>query len=372
MVHLLRDLPKPIFHVVNKIDGEHQEIHLNEFCRLGIEQPIPISAEHGYGIPDFLDALVEKLPPYEPEPVESGVIRVAVVGRPNAGKSSLVNRLLGQERLVVSDVPGTTRDAVDTSVSVDGRNYVLVDTAGIRRKGRVREKIEKFSIIKALKGMDRCDVALIVLDAGEGVTEQDITVAGYAHERGCGCVMVFNKWDLVEKDTATVRDHLDRLKEATKFLSFAPVMTVSALTGLRVSRIFRTINAVYDQYATRVNTGEWNRILERATTANEPPMHMGHRLRFYYATQVAEKPPTVVCFVNHPEAVHFSYQRYLLNQFREHTGLDKTPIKLLLRQRTGHIDFGGKRGEKRRQDGEARKANQRSARKSNRYSRYSK
>jgi GTPase len=342
LVELVRDRPRPVLVAVNKIDGEEQEIQLGEFYALGLEHIFPISAAHGYGVPDFLDALLETLPPSEPEP-KGDAIRVAVVGRPNAGKSSLVNRLLGAERLVVSEIPGTTRDAVDTMLTDGGRSYRLVDTAGIRRKGKVRAKIEKFSIIKALKSLDRCDVALVVLDAGEGIADQDMTVAGYANDRGCGCILLYNKWDLVEKEPDTVRRRAADLRDATRFLPFAPTLNVSALTGLRVRKILRTVDEVHDQYISRIGTGQVNRIVEEAVTRNEPPMHKGKRLKFYYATQVASRPPTFVCFVNYPEAVHFSYQRYLTNQIREGTGLDKTPIRLLLRQRTGRIDFASRK-----------------------------
>lgn len=342
MVHILRGRAKPIFYAVNKIDAESRERELPEFYALGIDPLYPISAAHGYGVPDFLDAVVKVLPDIAPISSEEtdDRINIAVVGRPNAGKSSLINRILGQDRLVVSDIPGTTRDAVDSLVNVNGKNYVMVDTAGIRRKGKVSVKLEKFSIIKALRSLDRCDVALIVIDAGEGITEQDIRVAGYAHERGCGAVFLLNKWDLVEKDNRTLRRFQDRLQEMAKFLNFAPVLTISALTGLRVQRIFRLIDEVYGQYVTRVGTGEVNRIIERATTRTEPSLHKGKRLKFYYATQVSAKPPTFVCFVNYPKAVHFSYQRYLVNQIRMAAGLTKTPVRLWFRQRSGkEMDF---------------------------------
>jgi GTP-binding protein len=255
------------------------------------------------------------------------------VGRPNVGKSSLINRVLGQDRLLVSHRPGTTRDAIDSVCQVAGKTYLMIDTAGIRRKGKVTQKIEKFSIIKALRSLDRCDVALIVLDADEGIAEQDISIAGYAYERGCGCIFLLNKWDLVKKDTHTAKQYLSDLRMRAKFLSFAPAMTISALTGQRVSKIFKMVDDVYDQYARRIGTGQLNRILEDATAQNPPPLHRGRPLKFYYATQVSTRPPTVVCFVNHPQAVHFSYKRYLVNQIRAHAGLDITPIRILLRPR---------------------------------------
>jgi GTP-binding protein len=249
------------------------------------------------------------------------------------GKSSLINRILGEERHLVSDRPGTTRDAVDSVYQVDGKAYLLIDTAGIRRKGKVTQKIEKFSIIKALRSLDRCDVALIVLDANEGIAEQDISIAGYAFERGCGCIFLLNKWDLLEKDTHTAKQYLDELRMQAKFLTFAPAMTISALTGLRVVKIFKMVDDVYQQYAQRIGTGQLNRILETSMAKNPPPLYRGKPIKFYYSTQVTTKPPTFVCFVNYPQAVHFSYKRFLINQIRAQAGLDKTPIRILFRQR---------------------------------------
>ncbi|MCP3954333.1 MAG: ribosome biogenesis GTPase Der [Desulfobacterales bacterium] len=342
MTQILRVLEKPVFYTVNKIDGIEQEENLFEFYSLGVETLFPISAEHKYGVPDFLDALVQTFP-VQKSPELAETIKVAVAGRPNAGKSSLINRLLGEERLVVSDVPGTTRDAIDSVCRFDGKNFLLIDTAGIRRKGKVSRKIEKFSIIKALRSLDRCDVALIVIDAAEGITDQDISVAGYAHDRGCGCIFLLNKWDLVEKDNTTVKRYNERLRMEAKFLKFAPAVTISALTGQRVNRIFKMVIDVYTQYATRISTGPLNKILERAVQKNEPSLHKGKRLKFYFATQVATKPPAFVLFVNYPAAVHFSYRRYLTNQIREGAGLDITPVRVMFRQRTGAIDFGGRK-----------------------------
>lgn len=342
IIEMLRSpLTKPVFYAVNKIDGFEQEVNLYDFYALGVENLYPVSAEHGYGITDFLDDLVRALPESVPEPSEE-MIRVAVVGKPNAGKSSLINRILGENRLVVSHVPGTTRDAIDSVCNIDGKSYLFIDTAGIRRKGRVSKKLEKFSIIKALRSLDRCDVALIVMDADEGITDQDISIAGYAYERGCGCILLLNKWDIIEKDSKTAQKFYERLRMEAKFLSFAPAMTISALTGQRVQKIFNLVDEVYGQYATRIGTGPLNKILERATGKNEPSLHKGRRIRFYYATQVSAKPPTFVCFANFPEAVHFSYKRYLINQIREGTGLDKTLIRIIFRKRTGRLKFDKK------------------------------
>jgi len=358
IVEHLRNAAKPTFFAVNKIDGPEQEEVLTEFYRLGLETLYPLSAEHRYGLTDLLDALVAALPRAADTPRDE--IRLAVVGRPNVGKSSLINRLTGQERHLVSDIPGTTRDAVDSVVTYHRQRFRIVDTAGIRRKGKVSRKIEKFSILKALQSLERCDVALVLVDAAEGITDQDISVAGYAYERGCGCIFLLNKWDLVEKDHRTVQTYEERLRREAKFLAFAPVLTISALTGQRVQRIFELINAVYAQYTARVPTGRVNRILEQAMADKEPSLHKGRRIKFYYATQVGTQPPTFVAFVNFPEAVHFSYRRYLLNQIRRAAGLDKTPVRLVLRQRSGRMTF---------KDKPAQRAKQRRERKSRRTAR---
>jgi GTP-binding protein len=342
IIEILRTTEKPVFYAVNKIDGLEQETNLYDFYSLGIKKLYPVSAEHRYGVHDFLDDLILAFPKYDSVQTED-MIKLAVVGRPNVGKSSLINRILGEKRLLVSDIPGTTRDAIDSVCNINGKPYLLIDTAGIRRKGKVSKKIEKFSIIKALRSLDRCDVALIVMDADEGITEQDINIAGYAFERKCSCIMLLNKWDLVEKDSKTAKKYYEQLKIESKFLSFAPAITISALTGLRVPRIFTYVNEVYNQYATRIKTGQLNRIMELAIKKNEPSLFRGKRLKFYYAAQVTAKPPTFVCFVNYPDAVHFSYKRYLINQIRERAGLDKTPIRLLFRRRTGRIEFGKKK-----------------------------
>jgi GTP-binding protein len=334
VVRILRPLSQPVFFAVNKIDGIEQEVRLYDFYNLGIEKLYPISAEHRYGISDLLDDLTEVLPKAVTE--EAGdVVRLAVVGKPNVGKSSLINRILGEKRLLVSDTPGTTIDAIDSVCDINGKPYLLIDTAGIRRKARVSKKLEKFSIIKALRSLDRCDVALIVIDAHQGITEQDISIAGYAFERGCGCILLLNKWDLVEKDRKTEKEYYDRLRMEAKFISFAPIITISALTGQRVFRIFDIVEEVFKQYTLRVGTGQLNRIFDQAIVQNEPSLYRGRRLKFYYATQVSTRPPTFVCFVNYPDAVHFSYKRYLLNQIRDKAGLDKIPIRIIFRKRTG-------------------------------------
>jgi GTP-binding protein len=345
LIHTLRNADKPVFHVVNKIDGEGQEKALSDFYRLGIDTLFPVSAEHGYGVVDLLDKLTAGFPAMAAEEDRPNAIRIAVVGRPNAGKSSLINAILGEARLVVSDVAGTTRDSIDSVFTRGDQTYVLVDTAGIRRKGKVSLRLEKFSIIKALRSLERCDVALIVVDAAEGVSDQDIRVAGYAHDRGCGAIFVLNKWDLVDnRDGKALKRFTENLRMDAKFLSFSPVTPVSAKTGQRIQKIFPIVDEVYAQYSARITTGQLNKAMDRALTRTQPPMHKNTRLKFYYATQVSTRPPTFVSFVNFPDGVHFSYQRYLVNQIREAFALDKTPVRLLLRQRTGkNPDFLNKK-----------------------------
>lgn len=345
LIHILRTVDKPVFHVVNKIDAEEQEKALFDFYALGIDRLFPLSAEHGYGLSDFLDALTGELGDVADETAPSEAIQIAVVGKPNAGKSSLINAILGEERLVVSEVAGTTRDAIDTPFSRDGQAYMLIDTAGIRRKGKVSLRLEKFSIIKALRSLERCDVALIVVDADQGLSDQDVRVAGYAFERGCGAAFVLNKWDLVDnRDGRALKRFTEDLRLAAKFLAFAPVVTVSAKTGQRIQRLFPIVDQIYAQYSARITTGQLNKVMEQALSRTPPPMHKGKRLKFYYATQVSTRPPTFVSFVNFPEGVHFSYQRYLVNQVRQAFSLDQTPLRLLLRQRTGkNPDFLNKK-----------------------------
>jgi GTP-binding protein len=333
---LLRPVAKPVFFCINKIDGPEQEDRLSEFYGLGVNNLYPLSAEHRYGLNNLMDDLVKALPSFSSIIKEDDIsepIRIAVVGRPNVGKSSLINKILGEERLLVSDIPGTTRDAVDTLCRIKDRQYLLIDTAGIRRKGKVSRKLEKFSIIKALRSLERCEVALVTIDAFDGITDQDITIAGYAHDRGCGCIFLLNKWDLIEKDRNTHKQYIQALREKAKFLNYAPALTISALTGQRVAKIFSVVDTVHYQYCTRVGTGKVNRIFETAVEQNTPSLHRGRRIKFFYATQISIKPPTFVCFVNYPDAIHFSYQRYLVNCLRKELGLDKSPIRLFFRKR---------------------------------------
>ncbi len=338
MADLLRRSEKPVFYVVNKVDGPEQEVLAAEFYALGVDRVYAVSAAHGRGVHDLLEDLTAVMPEDESpeeETEEDAVIRVAVVGRPNVGKSTLVNQILGERRVIVSPIPGTTRDAVDTLFEKDGRRYLLIDTAGIRRKGRTYQKLEKLSIIKALGSIDRCHVAVVLLDALEGVTDQDLHIGGYVQERNRGCVIGLNKWDALEKDPKAVRRLLDEVKGRFRFLPHAPILTFSAISGKRVAKLLPAVREVYEQYALRIGTGLVNRVLAKALERHEPPLVSGRRLKFYYATQASTRPPTFVLFCNDPERVHFSYARFLTNHFRESFGMDKTPVRLLFRPRTG-------------------------------------
>ncbi|MFH1952179.1 MAG: ribosome biogenesis GTPase Der [Pseudomonadota bacterium] len=333
MALILRKSHKRIFIAVNKIDGpEHDHLAL-DFYKLGLDEPFPISAAHGYGVGAFIREVSEGLSVSEFEREDPNQIRVAVLGRPNTGKSSLINRILKTDRLVVSEVPGTTRDAVDTPFRYGDREYLLIDTAGIRRKAKVREKIDKFSMIKALKSLDRCHVALVLLDAAEGVSDQDARICGYAFEKGRGLILVVNKWDLIKGDARKRGLLYSAIERQLKFLSFAPRINVSALTGERVMKLFEKIDVVYDQFSNRISTGVINRSIQKIIEAHPPPRIGQGRLKFFYATQTRTRPPTFTIFVNRPDMLHFSYERFLINQLREHFGLSSTPINLTFRKR---------------------------------------
>lgn len=335
VVSMLRRVDKPFFYVVNKIDGPEQEqTLLSQFYELGIDHLWGVSAEHGYGVAYFLENLVASMAPAEEgEILPDDTIKIACIGRPNVGKSSLINRLLGEERMVVSEIPGTTRDAVDTLLERNGRNYLLIDTAGIRRKGKVTDKLEKFSVMRALSTLERCDIALLLIDGGEGITEQDTKVISYALERGRACLLLVNKWDLVKNEKKQQKKILEEVAIATRFMEYAPVLNISALTGAGTNRIFSVLDEVYKQYITEFPTNMINNILKKAIETHNPPLHKGKRLKFYYTTQVGIKPPTFIIFVNYPKGVHFSYHRFLINQFSSGLGLDKIPVKIILKER---------------------------------------
>jgi GTPase len=331
---ILREVKKPVFYAVNKVDGPRFEDDAYEFYRLGVDRIFTISALHGVGVHELLDGVAEHLQetPEQGEGREGGPIRIAVVGKPNVGKSSLVNKILGFERTIVTPLPGTTRDAIDTPFTMGGRKYVLIDTAGIRRKSKVTAVLEEHSVVQSVRALRRSDVALLLIDAAEGVTEQDAKIAGLALESGTAVIIVVNKWDSVAKDDRTLGLYVKDIKDTMKFLDFAPIISVSALTGQRVLKIFDLITGVFDQYVQRVTTAELNRAMHELVTAKRPPRHQNRENRFMYATQTGAKPPTFMFFVREPHAVHFSYERYLMNQLRSRLGLDMVPIKIMFRK----------------------------------------
>jgi GTP-binding protein len=333
VAEMLRRAEKPVFHLINKVDGDRHEAAIADFYALGVDEVFTISAEHNRGIGDMMEAVVAALPLRGVAGAEDDVTKIAVVGRPNVGKSSLVNRLLGFERVVANPTPGTTRDSVDTYFTCRGKHYMLIDTAGIRRKGKTVEKIEKYSVMDSLRSIERADVALIVLDAAQGVTEQDEKIAGYAYEAGRGCIFVVNKWDALEKDNSTIGTFVDSIRTEFKYLPFAPIVFVSALTGQRIGKIMTEVDNVMAQYSRRVTTSELNRVFSEAVDTHHAPMYQGRRVKFYYATQVGTKPPTFVIFTNRPEGVHFSYERYIGNRFREAFGFSGTPLRLMFKGR---------------------------------------
>ncbi len=325
---------KPVVLAVNKMDQvgpTNPDIY--EFYNLGLGDPVAVSAVHGHGTGDLLDACFDYFPEETEEEPEDDVVKVAVIGKPNVGKSSLINRILGQERVIVSDMAGTTRDAVDSYFENGTGKYLFIDTAGMRKKSKVDDRIEKFSVLRATMAIERADVCLIMIDANEGVTEQDTKVAGLAHEAGKACIIVVNKWDAVEKDGKTMDKMREDVRRDLSYMTYAPILFISALTGQRVPRLFELINYVNDQSAMRITTGMLNSVLADATARVQPPTDKGRRLKIFYMTQVGVKPPHFVCFCNDAQLFHFSYQRYLENQIRNTFGLEGTPIRLTIRQK---------------------------------------
>ena len=325
---------KPVILAVNKMDQvgmTNPDIY--EFYNLGLGDPIAVSAVHGHGTGDLLDACFDYFPPEEEEEEESDIIKVAVIGKPNVGKSSLINRILGEERVIVSNMAGTTRDAVDSYFENEIGKFLFIDTAGMRKKSKVNDQIEKFSVLRAAMAIERSDVCLIMIDANEGVTEQDTKVAGLAHDAGKACIIVVNKWDLIEKDGKTMDRMREDIRRDLSYMPYAPILFISALTGQRVNRLFELINYVNDQAAVRITTGMLNSVLADAQTRVQPPTDKGRRLKIYYMTQVGVKPPHFVIFCNDKKLFHFSYQRYLENQIRSVFGLEGTPITITIRQK---------------------------------------
>jgi GTP-binding protein len=335
IVGMLRTAKKPVVLAVNKVDSIKGIPDSYEFYGLGLGEPIAVSAVNALNLGDLLDAIVKELPTEVEVAEEPDTIRVAVVGRPNVGKSSLVNALLGEERLVVSNIPGTTRDAVDTYFKQDGVTFVFVDTAGMRRRGKIDAALERYSVIRSLRAIDRADVVLMLIDAAEGVSEQDKKIAGYVHESGRASVLVVNKWDLIQKDGKTSLRYTETMRQELGFMQYSPVVFLSALTKQRVSRIPEVVKYVAEQHAMRVSTSLLNQVVRDAVGINPPPSDRGRKLKIYYATQAAVKPPTIVFFVNDPELMHFSYLRFLENKLREAFGFEGTPLKLVVRPRQG-------------------------------------
>ena len=335
VANMLLRSQKPVVLAVNKMDQvgiTNPDIY--EFYNLGLGDPIAVSAVHGHGTGDLLDACMEYFPPEDEEEEEDDVLKVAVIGKPTVGKSSLVNRILGEQRVIVSDMAGTTRDAVDSYFENQKGKYLFIDTAGMRKKSKVDDRIEKFSVLRATMAIERADVCLILVDANEGVTEQDTKVAGLAHEAGKACIIVVNKWDAIEKDDKTM-DHMRQdIRRDLSYMTYAPIVFISALTGQRVDRLFDLINYVNDQASLRITTGMLNTVLADATARVQPPTDKGRRLKIYYMTQIGIKPPHFVCFCNDAKLFHFSYQRYLENQIRSTFGLEGTPVRLTIRQKS--------------------------------------
>lgn len=333
VARLLHRSNKPVILAVNKIDDVKYKDVMYEFYQLGFEHVIPVSSIHGTGTGDMLDALVDHFPDKEEEEYDEDTIRVSLIGRPNVGKSSLVNAILGEQRVIVSPVAGTTRDAIDTPFEYEGQEYVLIDTAGIRKRGKVYESIEKYSVLRALKAIERSDVCLIVIDGERGIAEQDKKIAGYAHEAGCAAIFVVNKWDAVEKDDKTMNRFSQKIRDHFQFMDYAPILFVSAKTKQRVRQILPMVSEVAEHHAMRITTSVLNQVIHDALMTTPPPQDRGRRLRIQYSTQVSVKPPTFVLFVNDPELAHFSYIRYLENQLRNAFSFKGTPMRIILRKK---------------------------------------
>ena len=331
---MLRRSQKPVVLAVNKADNYEKFLpDTYEFYNLGLGDPHPVSANSKLGFGDLLDEVVENCDPKALEEEEDERLKIAIIGKPNAGKSSIINKMLGEERVIVSDVAGTTRDAIDTVIQKNGKEYVFIDTAGLRRKNKIKEDLERYSVIRTVSAVERCDVAVLVIDATEGITEQDAKIAGIAHERGKGMIIAVNKWDLVEKDDKTIYKFTNKIREVLAYMSYAELVFISAKTGQRFPKIFDMLDAVIENHAMRVQTGVLNEILTEAVAMKQPPSDKGKRLKLYYMTQVSVKPPTFVVFINDRQLMHFSYTRYIENQIRNTFGFRGTPIHIIARER---------------------------------------
>jgi GTP-binding protein len=330
----MRSKDKNAYYVVNKIDGDRHKEMLTEFYRLGINQLYPISAQHGLGVDELMAVITQDFPSVKDSRDEQDEqIKIAIVGKPNVGKSSLINLICGKERSITNPDPGTTRDAIDTTVKVHGKSYLLIDTAGIRKKNKISLTLEKYSVIQALKSINRCNIALVMIDAEEGMTEQDAKIAGLAYERGKACIIIVNKWDKIEKDNSTVGKFVEDIKDKIKFMNFAPIIFISAVTGQRAPKIFDLIKDIYSQYTRRIDTSSLNALLEKSVRKNPLPRYQNKQVHIYYATQTNVKPPTFVFFVSNAKGIHFSYERYLMNQIRAALGFDSVPLKFIFRKK---------------------------------------
>lgn len=334
VANMLRRTKKPVVLAVNKVDSiKKDSMDIYEFYELGIGDPMAISAGQALGLGDMLDEVIAHFPEQIQQEQEETAIKVAIIGKPNVGKSSLINKILGEDRLIVSNVPGTTRDAIDSPIEIEGQKYIFIDTAGMRRKSKIKEEIERFSIIRTVAAVERCDVAILVIDANEGITDQDTKIAGIAHERGRAAIIAVNKWDSIEKNDKTMNQYLKDIGNELAYMPYAPKVFISALTGQRINRMLELIQTVYQNHALRISTGLLNDVLIEATAMQQPPADKGRQLKLYYMTQVSVKPPTFVIFVNDRELFHFSYRRYIENQLREAFGFVGTPIHFIVREK---------------------------------------
>jgi GTP-binding protein len=333
VANLLRRTRKKIILAVNKIDAPKYRDNIYEFYNLGLGEPIGISSGQALGLGDLLDLIIKNLSPEKEEIYDEYTIKVAVVGKPNVGKSSLINRILGEQRVIVTDVPGTTRDAIDTPFTIGENKYVFIDTAGMRKRGKVFESIERYSVIRSLTAIERADVCLMLIDGKEGVSEQDSKIAGYIHDQGKAAVIIVNKWDIVEKDDKTIDRYKSEIRNKLSFMDYSPILFISALTGQRVNKVLELVNYVSNNHAMRISTGMLNDVINEAVLMNQPALSGGRRFKIYYATQVSIKPPTFALFVNEPSLMHFSYQRYLENQIRKAFSFEGTPLRFVLRKR---------------------------------------